>query len=106
MKKRGYPVSTFEQAAADLSVDHPQVVANYRAASRIAENNRRRAAKTEELRQALVYYRALFTELLEAADGGSHQVGPASKSNREANAVKPNGGLAHESHGHEKSEHR
>lgn len=65
MKKRGYPVTDFEQAAADLSVDYPNVVSNYRAASRIAENNRRGVAETEELRQALVYYRALFAELLE-----------------------------------------
>lgn len=65
MKKRGYPVTGFEQAAADLSVDYPNVVSNYRAASRIAENNRKGVADTEELRQALVYYRALFAELLE-----------------------------------------
>jgi hypothetical protein len=65
MKKRGYPVTDFEQAAADLSVDYPNVVSNYRAASRIADNNRRGVAETEELRQALVYYRALFAELLE-----------------------------------------
>jgi hypothetical protein len=93
MKKRGYPVSTFEEAAADLSVDHPDVVSNYRAASRIAENNRRHAAKTEELRQALVYYRALFTELLEAPDGGRDKRGSASKAGRrESQATKPNGG--------------
>jgi len=69
MKKRGYPVTDFEQASADLSVDHPQVVANYRAASRIAEHNRRGGAETEELRQAFVYYRALFGDLME--DQGS-----------------------------------
>ncbi len=65
MKKRGYPVTGFEQAAADLSVDYPTVVTHYRAASRIAENNRKGIAETEELRKALVYYRALFEELLE-----------------------------------------
>jgi len=65
MEKRGYPVGGFEQAAADLSVDHPEVVENYRAAHRIAEQSQRGAADTEELRQALVYYRALFQELLE-----------------------------------------
>lgn len=65
MKKRGYPVTDFEQVAADLSVDYPDVVSNYRAASRIAENNRKGVSDTEELRQALVYYRALFGELLE-----------------------------------------
>jgi hypothetical protein len=93
MKKRGYPVTTFEQAAADLSVDHPDVVSNYRAASRIAESNRRRAAKTEELRQALVYYRALFTDLLETGDGGSRGRGSATKAARpESHTAKPNGG--------------
>jgi FtsZ-interacting cell division protein ZipA len=66
MEKRGYPVSNFEQAAADLSVDYPELVENYRAASSIAERNRAGEAGTEELRQALVHYRALFTELLEA----------------------------------------
>lgn len=65
MKKRGYPTTDFEQAAADLSVQYPDLVTNYRAASRIAENNRRGVAKTEDLRQALVHYRALFKELLE-----------------------------------------
>jgi hypothetical protein len=65
MEKRGYPVSNFEQAAADLSVDYPEVVKNYRAASAIAERNRKGEAETEELRQALVHYRALFNELLE-----------------------------------------
>jgi FtsZ-interacting cell division protein ZipA len=68
MKKRGYPLSDFEQAAADLSVDHPAVVANYRAASRIAERNRHGGADTEELRQAFVHYRALFGELLESRE--------------------------------------
>jgi hypothetical protein len=71
MNKRGYPTTDFEQAAADLSVDYPDLVSNYRAARRIAEENRRGAAKTEDLRQALVHYRALFKELLEkpAAEG-------------------------------------
>jgi hypothetical protein len=66
MEKRGYPVTNFEQAADDLSVDYPDVVKNYRAASAIAERNRKGEAGTEELRQALVHYRALFNELLEA----------------------------------------
>jgi predicted nucleic acid-binding protein len=66
MEKRGYPVTNFEQAAADLSVDYPNVVENYRAASAIAARNRKGEAGTEELRQALVHYRALFNELLEA----------------------------------------
>jgi hypothetical protein len=64
MKKRGYPVTGFEQAAADLSVEYPTIVTYYRAANRIAESNRKGAAETEELRQAVVDYRALFEELL------------------------------------------
>jgi cbb3-type cytochrome oxidase subunit 3 len=68
MQKRGYPVTNFEQVAADLSVKYPGVVTHYRAASRIADNSRRGIAKTEELRQALIDYRALFEELLENTD--------------------------------------
>jgi hypothetical protein len=66
MERRGYPVNGFEQAAADLSVDYPTVVENYRAATGIAQRNRQGEAGTEDLRQALVYYRALFHELLQA----------------------------------------
>lgn len=61
-------MTDFEQSAADLSVDHPGVVENDRAAYRIAERSRRSAADTEKPRQALVYYRALFDELLEDRD--------------------------------------
>ncbi|HEX2227336.1 MAG TPA: hypothetical protein VHM64_09360 [Candidatus Binatia bacterium] len=65
MERCGYPLRDFDQAAADLSVDHPHVVENYRFAYRIAERSRRGAADTEELRKAVVYYRALFEDLLE-----------------------------------------
>jgi hypothetical protein len=65
MERCGYPLRDFEQAAADLSVDHPHVVENYRSACRTADRSRRGAADTEELRQAVVYYRVLFEELLE-----------------------------------------
>lgn len=68
MKKRGYPVTGFEQAAADLSVEYPTIVTYYRAANRIAESNRKGVAETEELRQAVVDYRALFEELLASAE--------------------------------------
>jgi hypothetical protein len=64
MSTRGYPVENFEQQAADVSVDHPQVVSNYRAAHEIALNNERGDASTENLRQAMVHYRSLFDELL------------------------------------------
>ena len=65
MRDRGYPVDDFEQRAADISVDHPQVVDDYRAAHAIAAANDRSEANTEDLRQALVHYRSLFEELLE-----------------------------------------
>jgi hypothetical protein len=64
MEKRGYPVGDFEQQAADISVDHPEVVSNYRQAHAIAEQHEREGATTEQLRQAMVHYRALFSELL------------------------------------------
>jgi hypothetical protein len=65
MKKRGYPVSNFERRVEDISVDHPHVVENYLAASEIMGLHRRGEAGTEDLRRAMVYYRALFNELLE-----------------------------------------
>jgi FtsZ-interacting cell division protein ZipA len=65
MKQRGYPVSDFEQNAADLSVDHPRVVENYRLAHEIAIRDGRGQSSTEDLRKAMVSYRALFEDLLE-----------------------------------------
>jgi hypothetical protein len=65
MQARGYPTTDFTQQAADISVDHPVVVENYRAAHEIAERRVRGQASTEDLRRAMVHYRALFTELLE-----------------------------------------
>jgi hypothetical protein len=65
MKTRGYPVSDFDQRAADLSVHHGRVVQNYRSAREIAIRHRRGMATTEDLRQAMVYYRELFQDLLE-----------------------------------------
>ena len=65
MRTRGYPVSDFEQRAADVSVDHPLVVEHYRTAHDIALRHERRQANTEDLRQAFVHFKALFSELLE-----------------------------------------
>lgn len=65
MRLRGYPVTDFEQRAADISVDHPRVVENYRAAYAIARRSSRGEATTEDLRQAMVHYRTLFEDLLE-----------------------------------------
>jgi len=68
MQARGYPVGDFDQRAADVSVDHPTVVENYRAARAIAVANQRGDASTEDLRQAIVHYRALFEDLLETRE--------------------------------------
>jgi hypothetical protein len=65
MLKRGYPMADFERRAADISVDHPAVVENYRAAQAIAARDERGEADTEELRKAVVHYRVLFDEMLE-----------------------------------------
>ena len=67
MTARGYPMSEFDQRSADLSVDHPVVVQNYRAAHDIALRHGRGEASTEDLRQAMIHYRALFDEMV--ADG-------------------------------------
>jgi hypothetical protein len=64
MQLRAYPVSDFEQRAADISVKYPALVSNYRAARAIAIKNEHHQADTEELRQAMIYYRTLFKELL------------------------------------------
>jgi hypothetical protein len=66
MKEKGYPMANFEHRAEDLSVDHPLVVRNYRAAHAIAMRHEQGEAGTEDLRQAIVNYRDLFDELLEA----------------------------------------
>jgi hypothetical protein len=64
MQARGYPMGDFEQRAADISVDHPAVVDNYRTAHDIALRHSRGQASTEDLRRAMVLYRSLFDELL------------------------------------------
>jgi FtsZ-interacting cell division protein ZipA len=69
MRDRGYPVADeFDQRAADVSVDHPQVVEHYRAAHDISGRATVGEASTEDLRQAMVHFRALFVELLGADD--------------------------------------
>jgi len=68
MRERGYPVEDFDQRTADISVDHPEVVNNYRAAHGISTAHGRGKASTEDLRQAMVHYRALFDELLESRE--------------------------------------
>jgi hypothetical protein len=65
MAERGYPVEDFEQRAKDISVDHPRVVENYREGHRLAQASADGNESTEDLRQAMRHYRALFDELLE-----------------------------------------
>ena len=64
MSARGYPVSDFEQRAADISVDHPLVMENYRKAHEIALRQMKGQASTEDLRQAMIHYRTLYEELV------------------------------------------
>jgi FtsZ-interacting cell division protein ZipA len=68
MLARGYPMGDFERRSADISVDHPAVVETYRAAQAIAVRDQRGEANTEELRKAVVHFRALFDELLEVRE--------------------------------------
>lgn len=72
MGVRGYPVRDFEQQADDISVHYPNVVENYRAAHAISQSSTRGEASTEDLRTAMIHYRALFDELIEikATDEG------------------------------------
>jgi hypothetical protein len=67
MIARGYPVSEFDQRAADISVDHPRVVENYRSAHGIALRVGKDQATTEDLRTAMIHYRSLFEELVQPA---------------------------------------
>ena len=67
MGERGYPVEDFEQRVTDVSVDHPQVVEHYRQAHAIADSSAQHDAPTEDLRQAMRHYRALFDDLLETS---------------------------------------
>jgi FtsZ-interacting cell division protein ZipA len=66
MRSRGYPVDDFDTRAGDLSVDHPDVVENYRAGHGIAVAHERGKAGTEELRKAVQHYRTLFEDLVES----------------------------------------
>ena len=64
MQARGYPVGDFEQRVEDISVDHPDIVMNYRAARAIVEEHARHPVSTEDMRQAMMHYRALFKDLI------------------------------------------
>lgn len=64
MQAMGYPMGDFEQRAADISVDHPEVVKHYRIARKIAKASEEGQATTEDLREAMIHYRVLFEDLL------------------------------------------
>jgi hypothetical protein len=68
MRERGYPVDDFERRADDISVDYPELVDEYRQGHSIADAAADGQASTEDLRQGLVHYRALFERMLETAD--------------------------------------
>jgi FtsZ-interacting cell division protein ZipA len=70
MQERGYPTADFEQRAADISVDHPDLVERYRTAHGIAQASERNEASTEDLRHSVRHYRALFAVLLEVDGEG------------------------------------
>jgi FtsZ-interacting cell division protein ZipA len=69
MRERGYPIDDFDQRAADISVDHPDIVENYRSAHAIYQSQHNGEISTEDARQAFVHYRALFDRLLGSDSG-------------------------------------
>jgi len=64
MRERGYPVDDFDEQVDMVTVDHPEVATNYRAAHGLSLRNAQRLASTDDLRQALLHFRSLFDELL------------------------------------------
>ena len=74
MRERGYPMDDFDERVADISVDHPHVVEHYRAARSIHVESGNGDASTEDLRQAVVHYRALFDELLDSDHSDDEEV--------------------------------
>jgi len=98
MEARGYPMGDFDAQAGLVSVDHPDVVENYRAAHGIHQRAQARQASTEDLREALLRYRSLFGELLEADDGRTGvtaRPGPghiAGQKDAEGSGLNPNAG--------------
>lgn len=90
MADRGYPMDDFNQRAADVSVDHPQVVENYRDAKAISRSAQQGQASTEDLRRAMQNYRALFDELL-GDDGGDESLGRDRSAEEYANSIPSKG---------------
>lgn len=86
MTERGYPVKNFEQVAADISVDHADVVQHFRKAHDIAVRHARGEGDTEDLRNAMIHYRALFDELVH--EGGAEEKNETDRRTRD-DAGKP-----------------
>jgi len=89
VQARGYPTKDFDDQLAYLSVEHARTLGHYRDAHDIFERGQRREASTEELRQALGHYRAIFADLLDAADGDAANTG-ADRTDAERNATERN----------------
>ncbi|MFI6598454.1 hypothetical protein ACIBHX_19525 [Nonomuraea sp. NPDC050536] len=70
MAERGYPTENYEQQLSDLSVGHAETLDHYRQAHEISGHAARKEASTEDLRMAMVHYRALFEELLQGTSRG------------------------------------
>ena len=87
MRDRGYPVDDFDQRAADISVEHPELVERYRTADGIARASERGEASTEDLRHSVRHYRALFVELLEVDDDGVENVDDISSRDEDRDRV-------------------
>jgi hypothetical protein len=88
MRDRGYPVDDFDQRAADISVEHPELVEKYRTADGIARASERGEASTEDLRHSVRHYRALFVELLEVDDDGVENVDEVSSREGDVDEVR------------------
>ena len=94
MSERGYPAEGHEQVLADLSVGHASVLDRYRAAEEISRSAAAGTASTEDLRVAMIDYRALFRDLVgETADAGSPDAGPG-RDSRADDAAAPGAGGA------------
>ena len=91
MKDRGYPVEDFDQRAADISVDHPDLVEKYRTAHGIARASERGEASTEDLRHSVRHFRALFVELLGSDGDGTSRDGDTGAT-RERDTASADGG--------------
>jgi hypothetical protein len=90
MTDRGYPVEDHDQVLADLSVEHSDTLGHYRAAEEISQSAAADTASTEDLRQAMIHYRALFSDLLgDPANTGSESVASAADTSEQSTGSDP-----------------